>query len=199
MMAPTDLREAVCCGLCGAGRGAIVLRSYSCRSEKLTAFLHRRRPALIEVGGQIDKVHTALRLLAGLDPHDGQGNVAAERLGASPRTSPSYRTGCASRDEAGSRLLYPQQRTTAAARRNAALGQKQSYAPHKNLGEEAKLPVSIPHVVGPFIGLRSNERLAGNDREQINGSRTIGWQARAQRRFYLQSRTVKLAAATQSL
>jgi hypothetical protein len=38
-------------------------------------------PSLVDIGGKIDKVHAALRLLAGLDPYDRQGDVAAaERL-----------------------------------------------------------------------------------------------------------------------
>jgi len=44
------------------------------------AFFHGRRSALVDISGQIDKMYAALCLLARLDPHDGQGNVAAERL-----------------------------------------------------------------------------------------------------------------------
>jgi hypothetical protein len=63
----------------GAGRG-VVPRSYSRRSAKLAAFFDRRRPALVDIGGQIDKMHAAVGLLARFDPHDRQGDIATERL-----------------------------------------------------------------------------------------------------------------------
>jgi hypothetical protein len=47
---------------------------------QLVAFLHCRCPALIDVGSKIDKLHAALGLLTRLDPHDGQRDIAAERL-----------------------------------------------------------------------------------------------------------------------
>ena len=40
-------------------------------ARKLMAFFHGRRSALVDISGEIDKMHAALRLLARLDPHDG--------------------------------------------------------------------------------------------------------------------------------
>jgi hypothetical protein len=44
------------------------------------AFFHGRCSALVDVGGKIDKMDAALGLLARLNPHDGQSDIAAERL-----------------------------------------------------------------------------------------------------------------------
>jgi hypothetical protein len=57
------------------------------RTGQLVAFLHCRRPALVDVGGKIDKVNAALRFLARLDSHDRESDIAAER----PRPSFSER------------------------------------------------------------------------------------------------------------
>ncbi len=54
--------------------------AYRRRITELLALLHGRRPALVDIISEIREVHPALRLLTGLDAHDWQRNVAAERL-----------------------------------------------------------------------------------------------------------------------
>ena len=50
------------------------------RPGKLTAFLQCCRATFVDIGGKIDQVHAALGLLTRLNPHDRQGNIAAQRL-----------------------------------------------------------------------------------------------------------------------
>jgi hypothetical protein len=57
-----------------------VVRGSSCRSAKLAAFLDRRRSALVDIGGKIDKVDTALGLSARLNTHHRLGDIAEECL-----------------------------------------------------------------------------------------------------------------------
>jgi hypothetical protein len=44
------------------------------------AFLDRRRPAFVDIGGEVDKMHAAVGLLAGFDPHYRQRDVTAKRF-----------------------------------------------------------------------------------------------------------------------
>src|SRR5262249_52323792 len=47
---------------------------------QLPALLDRRRPPLVDVGGQIDQMHAALRLLTRFNANGREGDVAAQRL-----------------------------------------------------------------------------------------------------------------------
>jgi hypothetical protein len=72
--------------LCVLGRVSVraaervVLRSYIYRTGQLTALLYCCSPAFVDVGGKIGEMDAALGLLARLNPHDRQSDVAAERL-----------------------------------------------------------------------------------------------------------------------
>jgi hypothetical protein len=63
MLGPIDFLEAFFVGSEGRGSRTVVLRSYLGRSGQLAAHLHRRCATLVDIGGQVDEMESALGLL----------------------------------------------------------------------------------------------------------------------------------------
>lgn len=80
MVGAIDLPAPVSLGFEPVSTEQVVPLSYLHRTGQLAALLHRRRPARVDIGSKIDKMDAALGLLARLDPHDRQSNIAAEGL-----------------------------------------------------------------------------------------------------------------------
>ena len=63
MLGPTDFLEAFFAGSEGQGSRTVVLPSYLGRSGQLAAPLHRRCATLVDMGGKVDEMESALGLL----------------------------------------------------------------------------------------------------------------------------------------
>jgi hypothetical protein len=70
MMGRSGLVEEPFQRLPGSRSALVVQPSYSDRTGQLQAFLECRRAALVDIGGEVDQMNTALSFLTRLDSHN---------------------------------------------------------------------------------------------------------------------------------